>query len=186
MNSGKITNSNTRFVADVYNNLTETRLYYPILSSSTSFPELLESRKKKIIHLLLNNFPIPKEDTSWEKIIDFKEKNKSLLYKLRYDNWIIDLTHSKLSIVEIEHRLKYFTAEYENRLKLEKIKYSYKSIGYIILEGLKLVEDIVKFNWSKRLEGLLTFKKAEIDLLIGETKAGGKEIAYMNQINKEL
>lgn len=182
----KITNSNARFVADVYNKLTDNKIYYPTLSSTTTFPSLLSSKREKVVHLFLKKFPIPDENTPWEKVIDFKLKNKNILFKLRYNNWITDLTYSKHTIGELEQKLNYFTKEYEHRLNLEKIKFSYKSLGFIFLEGLKLIEDIVTFKWSKRLETLLTFKTAEVDLLIGETKAGGQEIAYINSVQTNL
>ncbi len=181
-----MSNGNARFIATVYNDLQEDTLCYPILSGINKGIGLRKTRNTDIIDLLINKMPKPASNTPWEKIIEFKSKHEHILYKLRLENWISDISRSNISLKEIEQKIEYYLKEYEYRLKLEKIKYNYGTVGFVLIETVKFMEDLIKLNWSKRLETILNYQKRNVELLIGETKSTGKEIAYISVIKKAV
>lgn len=93
--------------------------------------------------------------------------------------------NSELNTYEIEQKLEYLLAQYEERLKKEKIKYRIGNAELVITTSLMVLENIVKLNWSKAAKSLFNLKRRSVDLMIGETLAPGREVAYISKI-KEL
>lgn len=55
-----------------------------------------------------------------------------------------------------------------------------------VISPLEVVEDLVKFNLSKIARGLLRIKKLKVELLEAETKAPGRECAYILDAQKRF
>lgn len=48
-----------------------------------------------------------------------------------------------------------------------------------VIPALELVEDLVRFKWSKIAKGAVVVKKRNLELLEAEMKAPGRECAYV-------
>lgn len=134
-----------------------------------------------VINLVLTKFPIPDDSISWEALIDFKKNNDLQIYRLGLINWITEIANSNYNILEIEQKLEYLLKQYEERLKLEKIKYHTGSTEIVVTTSLAVIENLIKLNFSKAAETVFKLRNKKIDLLLGETLAPGREVAYINK-----
>jgi hypothetical protein len=75
---------------------------------------------------------------------------------------------------------------YSKALEIHRIKASQSFVEVYLITPLEIIEDLVKFNWSKIAKGVLSVKKRKIELLEAEEKAPGRECAYVFDARKRF
>lgn len=154
----------------------------PYLNSTKNIVE----KNIQVANLVLKKFPVPDSNTSWEEIIDFKENNDLKVYRLGLLEWISEIGRSDLKIYEIEQKLEYLLAKYEEEMKIQKLQYRTATTELIVTTSLHIIENIIKLNWSKSAQSIFDLKKNKVDLLKGETIAPGREVAYLSKLNSKF
>jgi len=144
------------------------------------------AKKEDILNLVLRKLPLPDSQVSWEELIDFRNNTDLKIYRLGLMNWISDIGKSNSNIYEIEQKLDYLLAQYEERMINGKIKYQVGTMELIVTTSAVVLENIVKLNWSKAAKGIFDLKRRNIDLMIGETLAPGREVAYLSKIKEKF
>lgn len=145
---------------------------------------LFEGKKQEVIRLTINNLPIPSDLTPLDEVIDFKNTHQRIYFGLK--DWINKVSSSSLNINEINDQVQFYTHEFEHRMKLENTKYQLTTFEAILTAPIEIIEKVIKLNWSKIPDTLLKVKKNRLDLLIGETKAPGREMAYIVKANEKF
>ena len=169
-------------VSDKYNNVTSITN-----SFGGQFPDKSGIIQDKVINLVINNFPQISETVDVEKVLEFKNHPESQRKLLALKRWISMISSSSNFNKElILEELEYLLAEYENHIRLQKMKYSYGLYDVFIKMPLEIVEKIVKVQWSEIPDVILKLKKIDVELAIQETKAPGREIAYLSHIKSKL
>lgn len=158
----------------------------PIINSIQPQQLELNTKKEGVLNVIINKFPIPLGDVSWEQILDFRADEDSRRKLLGLRSWITKIGYSNLTINKIEQEVEYLIMEYENRMKLHKMKYQYGNIELVTMGIAEVLENLVKLKFSKLAKSIFDLKKRNIDVLIGETKAPGKEMAYISKMKNEL
>jgi hypothetical protein len=64
-------------------------------------------------------------------------------------------------------------------MRLHRLKASQSFVDVFIITPLEIIENLVKFNWSKIAKGLLQVQKRKVELMEAEMKAPGRECAYV-------
>lgn len=160
--------------------------FTPIINRVSSFTKSDENRNSEVLAIILNKFPVPDDSVSWEQLIDFKSEEESRIKLLALKSWVTKIGHTKYSKAEIEQEFEYLTFEYENQMKLQKLKYNIGTLELLVNTGMDVLGNLVSFQWGKASKAFFDIKRRHVDLLIGETKAPGKELAYINKIKKEI
>jgi hypothetical protein len=160
--------------------------YLPILTGIKNVAEFEKNKKQEVVEMVLSKFPIPSSDVSWEKIIDFKNNEDAKLKLGRLRIWMNKMANSSAPISEIQEELEQLLSEYEHRMKLEKMKYNYSTVNLIFITTAEVLENLVALKFSKVAKTLINLRKRDLDLLIGETKAPGKEFAYLSKIKANI
>lgn len=158
----------------------------PIITTIHAEKIELNTKKEKVLNVIINKFPIPLENISWEQIIDFRDDEDSRRKLLGLRSWITKIGYTNLTLNEIEQEIEYLIMEYENRMKLHKMKYEYGNVELITMGIAEILENVVRLKFSPIAKSIFDLKKRNIDVLIGETKAPGKEMAYISKIKNEF
>lgn len=153
----------------------------PILSEIQNDESIL---KDNVLTMVIQNIPIPDDLVPLNEVIDFKDEH-ILKYK-SLTRWMHKVAKDQLSLRELEDEVEYLTLEFENRMKLEKRKYKLVNLEIAFSLPLEIIESIIKLNWSKIPKLLLSFRKNKVDLLLSESKATGKEVAYLSTIKTKF
>ena len=148
--------------------------------------EIKEAKKTQVIRLTISNLPIPDNVVSLDEILDFRRDSDNKRRYLGLINWINRISTTSLNLNEIEDELEFYTLEFENRMKIEKQKYKLSSIELILTVPLEIAENLIKINWSKIPKTIINIRKNKLDLMIGETKYLGKEMAYIVKSNEKF
>ncbi len=69
--------------------------------------------------------------------------------------------------------------EYREAMLIHKIKASQSFVDVFVISPLEIIEDLVKFNWSKIARGALSIRKRKVELMEAEMAAPGRECAYV-------
>ena len=157
---------------------------YPHFPDFSSSFENKFSKTTDIVNLILRKTPIIDNIVSWEEIIDFRANKDLNVSRLGIINWISEMGNSNLTVYEIEQKLDYLLAQYEESLRKAKIKYNVGSTELVVTTSLMVLENIVKLNWSKAAKSLFELKRQSVDLLIGETLFPGREVAYLSKVRE--
>ncbi|HEY6186470.1 MAG TPA: hypothetical protein VIW80_02240 [Pyrinomonadaceae bacterium] len=149
---------------------------YPI-SNLTGSPR--NAPKNEIVTVVINALPMPSESTSWEQIIEYRSDPDSHSKFLALRNWMNDISQTNLTSIEVEQKLEYLIDQYQQHMKLHRIKTNTGTLETVLVTGSEIIEDLVRFKFSKVAKALFTVKHRKIALLEGELTAPGHELAYI-------
>lgn len=138
-----------------------------------------QASKSEIIQITLGALPEPDELTSWEQIIEYRRDADSQGKFLALRNWMSDIAKASLTPAEIEEKLEWLVYDYQRHLKLHKLKTNNGALETILITGAEILENIVKFNWSKAAKAMFSFKHRQAALMEGELNSPGNEVAYI-------
>jgi hypothetical protein len=156
---------------------------HPILSTALQ-QSTLPSRsshinKSDVVGIALNALPIPNDSTPWEQVIEYRSDPDSQARFLDLRNWMSEVARGQLSLFEVEEKLEYLISQYQRHMKLHRMKTTAGSFETIIVSTAEVLEDLVKFKWSKIAKMLFSFRQRQIALLEGELYSPGNEVAYI-------
>lgn len=156
---------------------------FPVLPSLSSFdPIAPQQRGIDAVHVVLKCLPVPSESTPWEQIIEFRNdpESRGKLFALR--KWMRNISKSATSYSEITEELECLLYEYKRHLHLHRLKFETGVLETLLVTSAEIVENLVKFKWSKATKSLFELKKKKLALLEGEMKIPGSEIAYIAKV----
>jgi len=131
------------------------------------------------VNAVIEKFPIIDDEISWEKILDYKEDTEVKLKLKALKNFANDLAKNQYTFSEVEDKLDYLMNEYENQIKLHKLKVKYYKYDVLLNSTIGVLENIVKLNFTEIGKSHLSLKKEKVDLLLTEKNILGNEIAYI-------
>jgi hypothetical protein len=136
-------------------------------------------RKALVWEVVLAHVPVLQEDTSWEKIVEFRTDPDSRRRLNDLVHWVHSLASSAKSRDDVQEELSCLRSRYEHAFKLHKLEYRLGVFEAVMEPMLAAAENFVKLNWSKVGEPFLKLKKHSIELQKAEESIPGREISYL-------
>lgn len=163
---------------------TSTTQAVPMLNSTSSlrigFSETVQQSKDvEIANLIINTFPEPTDEVTWEQVIDFRKDEKARFQLLELRKWMRKMTKDEIPLYEAREELEYLLYEYKQNYKLHKMKYRNGILSNIIKLPLALMENLIKLKLEKSVDDLFSLTSQKANLLETELKIPGKEVAYI-------
>lgn len=158
--------------------------FIPLLSFPDYYSEIPASRKSDVVEIIINKLPLPSPTTSWEAILDYRSDSgtKESLRALR--NWIRKISSENLTAGEIEDELESLMDEFNNHMRLHKLKADTEALQTLVKAPLSLLENLLRIKPTEIINPLFTFRKRQISLMDAEINAPGKEISYIFKANE--
>ena len=162
--------------------------YYavPVLAGKNSFILDEDDKRADVVQLVLSQIPFPDEDVPWESILEYKQNENSRSKILALRNWISEISRSSHTVPEIEERLEYLIDQYEQQLKLHKLKYTKGSLETLVTAGAEFVESIAHLRFSKLAQFPFKLRNHRLTLMEEELKAPGRELAYIAKLKGQF
>lgn len=137
------------------------------------------SSQSEVIQIVINNLPLPSNETPWEQIVDYRSdpENQKNLLDLR--RWIRNIATENPSQTEVSDQIEWLLNEFQSRMKLHKMKANTETLEVIIKAPFELIENLIKLRISKIPEPFFVMKKIQISLMEAELNAPGREMAYI-------
>ena len=155
------------------------------VTAVTTFPyteytrELQNSSKSNVIQITINKLPLPNNETPWEQIIDYRNDSENQKNLLNLRRWIRKVSTENLLTAEIEEELEWLMNEFQNHMKLHKLKANTETLEMMVKAPLEIIEIIKKLIVPKSPEPLFALKKRQINLMEAELNAPGREMSYI-------
>jgi len=159
---------------------------YPILNRPINSAESARTNKSDLVQIILNYLPTIDDSVSWEQVLDYRNDVNSQSKFLALRNWMNEIARAELTPVEIEQKLEYLIDQYQQHMKLHRMKTNAGTLETVIVASTEFLENLIKFNWGKAAKGLFAFKHRRIALLEGELTAPGNEIAYIVKAREQF
>jgi hypothetical protein len=157
---------------------------FPDRPANTPAKEATATSIEEVLTVGIQALPVPDETSSWQDILDFKADMRDKLWGFR--RFLNSLATKHLTEPEIRDDIEWTVHEYRKAMEVHRIKASQSFVDVFVISPLEIIEDLVKFNWSKIAKGLLQIKKRKIELLEAEMKAPGRECAYVFDARKRF
>jgi hypothetical protein len=137
------------------------------------------STRSDVVHLVLNQLPMPGPTHSLEDILAFRDEARKdgLIEGLRV--WINEMASGKLTPIEVSDKLEHLTSQYERTLKLEKMRRDTSVVETFVTTTAEVAEALAKFQWSKIAKMLFEVRHKQLELMKAELSAPGREVAYI-------
>lgn len=137
-----------------------------------------------VLDVALNLFPVPDESVSLEEVFEFKARLADKKWALR--RFLKNLATKPQGESEVRDELEWMINEYQKAMEIYHMKASHSFIDVFVVTPLEIIENIVKFNWSKLAKGALQVRKRTIELLDAEMRAPGRECAYIVEAQRHF
>ena len=151
----------------------------PIFYNETFALNKLKADKTDVIQIAIDKLPIPDEGTAWEQIIEYRSDSDSQSKFLALRNWLSEVARAELSPVEVEEKLEYLIDQYQQHMKLHKMKANTGTLETVIITCAEMLGGLLSIEWGKAAQALFSLKRRQLALLEGELTSPGSEVAYI-------
>jgi hypothetical protein len=151
----------------------------PLFNDNSDYEAAFSNGKAQVLEIVLNAMPEPDATVPWEQISEFKADSEARAKLLGLKVWISEVTHSKLTPLEIAEKLEWWLQEYERHLRFHRMKVNHATFETVVTVGAEVIEDVFKFRLSKLTKLLFSANHRELELLEAEMRAPGKQLAYI-------
>jgi hypothetical protein len=159
---------------------------HPVLSASIPPVKASTVKKSDVIQLGLNALPVPDDTTPWEQIIDYRSDPDSRTKFLALRHWMSEVARAELTPSEVEEKLEYLVNQYQQHMKLHRMKTNVGMLETVITTSAEVLGDLVSFKWGKAAQALFALKRRNVALLEGELKSPGSEVAYIVKAREQF
>jgi hypothetical protein len=151
----------------------------------TTFTETTKAvSTNTVLHVAVHAMPIPTGNDSWQDILDFKAEMRDKQWHFR--RFLHTMASKNLNEAEIRDDIEWSLNEYSKAMELHRLKSSTSFVDVFVITPLEIIENLVKFNWSKIANGALQVQKRKVELMEAEMKAPGRECAYVFDARKRF
>lgn len=170
---------NTRLFCNITNTNNEQVHVVPSLSGFGTF-EVKDSAKSKAYAIINKLIPLPTNDTPWEKILDFKSDNESMLKLLALRNWINDLPEN-IKANELEEKIRYLLIQYTESLNRHNLQTQLSTFKTVVNAVPTAISEILRFRLDKALDAFFNIAEQQVNFNKYKDRSdlNGKELAYI-------
>jgi hypothetical protein len=135
--------------------------------------------ENSITKIVLNSLPVPDDETSWERIVEYRSDQDSKNKFLDLRNWMRAIARAELTSVEAEEQLEYLLSQFRRGIEIHRMKANTVALETLLVTSADLPRNLLTLQWGSIARGLFSIKHRKIALLEGELTAKGSEVAYI-------
>lgn len=147
------------------------------LFNENSLNEL--TTKQKCISIIINNLPVLDDKIPIKEVIAYKNDESKQLDYFKLMNWVNMISKNNFSENEFKEHLCFKLKDYEDNLKLHKLKYRYSTWETKLVTSSEILENFLKLNLSKVVKSFFEINKSSIQSIMEEKNLPNSEIAYI-------
>lgn len=142
---------------------------------------LSSAAEGNVVDAVLDGLPIPDDMTPWEAIIEFRSDTASRAALLGLRRWMRQMATGSTESRNVEQELEWLVNEYEEHMRLHRLKVNKGTLEIVVTFAAALVEDIVKLRLRDAVGLLFEGRRRTIALAEAERAAPGRELAYLSR-----
>jgi len=138
------------------------------------------------LRVIMNALPALDESTPIDDVLAFRKDPEAVRLRRALLVWQSEIERDNLRPGEIEEILETKLSEYEEYMKLCRLRYQKKASGLIVRLAGGLIETILKRSPDPVLKRLFDFQLMKLDLREAELTAPGREVAYIAHSHQQF
>jgi hypothetical protein len=139
-----------------------------------------------VLRVVLKDIPEPSALTSLDEILEFRQEPESKEKIFAFRRWVQSMITKRVPEKEIGEELEWLTHQYEEYMRLHRLKIRRGVIEIVITTTAKIAEDLVKIRWGDLSRSLFSLSHRKLELMEAELNAPGRELAYLIHARKAL
>src|SRR5205807_1420348 len=100
--------------------------------------------------------------------------------------WMSDVARQGLTIKEAEQKLDWLLFQQAQHLKIHKIAANRRSFGAVFVASAEILESLLKINWGKAAQGIVSIIDGGTELLKSEISGPAKEVNYLIKVQHQF
>ncbi|MEM9789895.1 MAG: hypothetical protein AAF842_05760, partial [Planctomycetota bacterium] len=143
-------------------------------------------KEHSCMRLVLSQIPEPDDDVPWEELQAFKSESGMKLSYNRLQRLMRQMASGSTKLEDIQDEISLLAEEYESFSNRIKTKSSKSMIEWLIVTPIEMIEDAVRFKWSKIAKAIFSIDKSNDDEAIALAQAPGQDVAYIVQSREKF
>jgi hypothetical protein len=139
-----------------------------------------------VCDLILQQFPTLDEETPWEKIMELQLDSEMRSRRIKLQKWMRGVVSSARPIHEISEELADLRYDYESYMRLQHQKVNKGILQILLSTAGGVFEHFPLLNFAKLTDLPFVLRQRKFDLAEAESKAPGREIAYISRVEHRL
>ncbi|HET9786589.1 MAG TPA: hypothetical protein VFP47_05630, partial [Pyrinomonadaceae bacterium] len=170
----------TRLQAIQLRNLDNLDAHAIVPSEFSSFHQDDDSiNKHEVVRVVVSALPVPDEQVSWQKIIEYRSDPNSLNRFLDLRNWIGDTASGKLTPLEVEEKLEPVLKRFRKQMEFHRMATVTTTFEAFVVTTTDVIRSLFGYGGRTSPKGLCSLEHLKIALLEGESTAKGSVVAYV-------
>jgi hypothetical protein len=155
---------------------------FPILETRRHIGDVFPSGTAPVLEVIIKSMPIPDDETAWQDIIEFRKDPESMKRLRALRVWVRKFAKdtTATSLTEIKEEIEVLLDEYEEHMKLHRMKVNKGATETLLTVAGKVAEDLVKLKWGELVKLPFILRERKISLLEAEAKAPNRELAFIS------
>jgi hypothetical protein len=155
----------------------------PLLGGPFDSHPIAPSTRADVVGLVFDRIHVPGPETPWEAIMEWREDPAAREKFKQLRAWINKTARERLPRAEVQDEIEALLASYCNYMDLQHKKIPKGTFRVICTAVAEVCAALPLINLSPLLDVLFHAHTARVDLLIIESEAPGRELAYIVAAN---
>ncbi len=136
-----------------------------------------------VFKIVLNKLPVLDDLVPYPDILELRKTEEFIHKRNAIIRWMSKIAEQELSQSEVQDEIEYLIGEYEQYMKIQKLKYTAGCFEGVLKGVSEIVENLIRFKPSKIVDACFSVSKSQIALKEAELKAPGRELAFISYAN---
>jgi hypothetical protein len=146
----------------------------------------LQRPSTNVINVVLDELPMPSEDTPWEAVLDFKADSEAQGYLQGLKVWMGEIARQKLTATEARDKLEYLLIEYRKHLEMHRLSCRWGTLSGAFVAAAEILEDIAYIKWGKAAGAVVSIFDKRLELMKSELDNPAKEVSYIVKAHEQF
>ena len=142
------------------------------------------SSSETVLTVSIETFPVPGPSAAWQDILDFKSETQDKQWDLR--RFLHDLATKKQTAAEIKEHIDYSLNQYQDGLRRLNIKAVRSAVVALAIPAADIAFNLGGNHVASIAGAVDSICKTRLDLIEGEVKVPGREVAYIYDAKKRF
>lgn len=139
-------------------------------------------KTSSLVRLTMSDFPYP--DIPFHSIVQLRDDPDMVRRRHAFRLWLRKMAQSNVKPVEIMEELQELLYQYEEYMKIKKVKYNTGCAQLVFTTLAEVAENLVRFKFSNVVRTLFELDKQDIALAEAELTAPGREISFIAKLKE--
>ncbi len=174
--------------AQVNHNLRQTAIGIPAINfsdlSSVHSPSVLKA--ESYLSIVMNHFPTPTENVSWEQVIELCRENELTEKRRRLFSWQHKKFGQDFDALSFSDEIAENLYEYERYMRKHRFDIKGTRVECILRFSSEIIDDLLNKKISNAVEKTMSLFSRRLRLIVSDENAPGREVAYIADLNERV